>query len=419
MKFYDLLIPLLAVIVIFAKFIDNALLRDVHKKMLLQKFEDWWLVVADYDKLQLALILASKTNDFLDFAFGKSLISKKVLWRGFVISSLLLLATLLSLGILKKQPFGVTPWKNYKESIKATVDMAANIGSFTNYTTFKVLDISTIAPELNNSTNEMLVDVQSNRFLLKVNTNGLVHVDRVFPMGNGELTIGYYREFRVDSWTNSISASTNPFVMMHEDMEHLSQLATSFDKPSLIIIYSVVYFAVFFLTNTFLFVISLATCRVMMREIVSSSGRILSMTALVFTNVVIVFCLCCVLLLLFTILAVPFLWLFVPILLVLSGDSIYTLATYLIPACIGLWFVMGASAKIAMLIAFLPSILAGIVGFLTLLAVKFRKQFHYVIAEILIRFVEKEPLAFFITVVAFVTMLLVGIVDHFHFTEFL
>jgi hypothetical protein len=412
-------VVLLAIIVIFARFIDKALLRDVHRQQLQKKFEDWWLVVADYDTLQLALILATKTNEFLDFAFGPKLISKKVLKRGFVISSFLLLITLLSLGIIKNQPFGVTPWRNYKESIDATVSMAASIGSVTNVTTFKVMNIAALAPEVNKSTNQMFANVHSNLLLLTMTTNGIIHIDRMYPLGGGEISVQYGRLFRADSWTNFMSNSTNAYTMMHDDMEYLSRYANSFNRPSFMTIYSLAYFVTLFAANAFIFAVSLAACRVLLREISSSSGKIVPTLCLVFTNVVVVLCLCCVLLLIFTILAVPFFWLFLPLLDVIGAESVETLAACLITAAIGVWIVVGGPAKIVVFIAFLPNILAGIVGGITLLTVKWRKQFHFIVSEILIRFVEKQPLAFFITVVTFVAILLVGIVDHFHFTDFL
>lgn len=412
------ILTLLAFAALVANFVDNALLREAHKKQLKEKFETWWKNVEHYDKLKLALVCASKANDLLDFTFGKNLISKRGFFRSSVTAACLLLITLAWLGYINSQPFGVTPWKNFRESIDFTLTTASDISSSNNVSTFKVLDVEKIAPELNTSTNKMLVNANSNLFLFTLTTNGIMEINRVYPVGNGKITVLYDREFRADHWTNFLSNSTNPYVMLHDDMDRLSGLVSKFEKPSYFVLYSIFYFVALFAVNAFLFTVSLATCRVMLREI-AASGRILSTIALVFTNVVTVLCLCLVLLLIFTVLAVPVFWLLIPVTFVVSSQSLSTLVAYLLAACIGLWIIAGGPAKIVVFIAFLPSFFAALVGAFTLLAVTGRKWFHFLVKEILIRCAEGSPIGFLIATITFISGILVELSHHLHFTAFL
>ena len=79
----------------------------------------------------------------------------------------------------------------------------------------------------------------------------------------------------------------------------------------------------------------------------------------------------------------------------------------------------GGSAKLVVLIAFLPSAFAGIVGLFTLLAIKWRNAFHFIVSFILIRCVEKSPILFLVAMVTFISGVLVELAHLFKLTAFL
>jgi hypothetical protein len=64
-----------------AVFFNDVWLRNAQQKQLRQKFEDWWLTVADLDKLKLALACTIMLNSVLDKTFGIRLFSKRAFWR--------------------------------------------------------------------------------------------------------------------------------------------------------------------------------------------------------------------------------------------------------------------------------------------------------------------------------------------------
>ena len=377
-----------------------------------------------YDKLQLALVCAAKTNEFLDLTFGKRLISKKVLFRCSIISASILLITLSWLGFISSQPFGVAPWKSLRESIRYIQTTVDDLTSTNNMATFKQLNFDTFNSQLASS-NSYVLNVNSNLFIVTVTTNSVVNISRFYQLGNGGLNVNYNRYFRTGAETNYVTnsfgyvtISTNPFDALCNDMKTFSRKAAKYDTLSYMLAYSTIFFLLLFTINAFLFVVSLVFCRVMLREI-AATRRILSTASLIFTNVITVFSLCCFLLFFLTFLAIPLFWVLIPAMKVVADESLATIVVFLLSASITLWIMAGGSAKLVVLIAFLPSAFAGIVGLFTLLAIKWRNAFHFIVSFILIRCVEKSPILFLVAMVTFISGVLVELAHLFKLTAFL
>jgi hypothetical protein len=79
----------------------------------------------------------------------------------------------------------------------------------------------------------------------------------------------------------------------------------------------------------------------------------------------------------------------------------------------------GASAKIVAFVALVPNAFAIIVSLFTLLLIIWRRPFHFIISEILIRCVEKSPFFFISGIIGFVTGVLAVLAHELHFTDFL
>jgi hypothetical protein len=425
---FNILFIVLGIAVLIIPFIDSVLLRDVHKKMLQQKFEAWWKAVEHYDKLRLALVCASKANECLDFTFGHKLLSKKIFVRCSIISTCILIITLSWVGLINKEPFGVTPWKNYTESIKVTVKTIDDLFSMSNLAVFRQLNM-TNAPSFHNDrkleTNEMLLHINSNYFIATLTTNAIQSIIQISPLGHGHLTVSYSRYCEINDQTNlstnmlgKVIKSTNPIDDLSKDAETFKQIIVHYDRPLYIITYSVLYFLILFSANAFLFIVSLAFCRVMLREIVLS-GRLVSTASLVIINLIAVFSVCCLVLLFFTILAVPIFWLCIPTIFEITGDSLATLIAYLLSTSFTVWMLSGMSAKLVVLIALLPSIFAGIVGLFSMLAMKWKSAFHFILKSILIRCAEKSPVVVILSTITFISGMLVVLAKHLHILGFL
>jgi hypothetical protein len=370
-----IILTLLAFAVLVTNFLDNALLRDAHKKLLQQRFEAWWKIVEHYDKLQLALMCAAKTNECLDFTFGKSLFSKKVFFRSSIISTSILIITLSIIGIENHRSFGVTPWTSYNESMNSTLKIAGELSASNTIATIRQYNLTAFTPGLNPSTNTTIVNVNSNLFLFTITTNGVHAITHIFPLGHGGFTVTYQRYFEVGQTNTStndfgnVTSYANPLDEMSKEISAFRLEVSKYDTTFYVTAYSVIYFMALFVANNLLFILSLVICRTMLRE-VAITGRLISTFSMFFTNIVIVFVLCCFLLLCFTFIAVPILWLFIPTLYLWSEESLSAVVPLLSTAALTTWILSSGYAKLVVLIAFLPNLFAGIVGLFTLLALK-------------------------------------------------
>jgi hypothetical protein len=117
-----------------ASFIQDAILLDSQKADLRHKFETWWKVVAQYDQVKLALALAEKSSQLLDFLFGPCHFSKKLFKKCTLFSTSLLVATFAILSFFSHGCLGFAPWKAYTESIDSVVKITDGFLQPVNYT---------------------------------------------------------------------------------------------------------------------------------------------------------------------------------------------------------------------------------------------------------------------------------------------
>src|SRR5262245_28607965 len=97
-------------------FIEEQWLLDPQKRALQEKFESWWLTVAESKPRYFAVALARSISDLLTDFFGKRLFSKKAFTRSTAIGTGLLLASLVFAPPLGT---GVNPWKQFQKTVDA------------------------------------------------------------------------------------------------------------------------------------------------------------------------------------------------------------------------------------------------------------------------------------------------------------
>jgi hypothetical protein len=421
----ELFLLFLGFTILILGFCDNVIFLDAQKKVLNHKFDSWWKTVENYDKLKFALVFAQKVNEILDLTFGTSHYSKKLVVRCFKISAGMLLITLSVLGLTSRQPFGATPWKAYSDSINFILNTTDDLASPSNYTTFKVVNVIQIASQINTSTNLILFNIKSNYLVFTMTTNGIYDIERFEHVGNGNLAIQYHRLFGFNSNTNKttnslgkVTISTTTLEDLVNDIKKLHNLTAKYNSKVYMVTYSIGFYIVLFTVNTFLFILSLAFCRTILRE-VEKSGRIITTFSLVFTNLVFVFGCSCVLLLFLTILAIPLFWLLIPVMYQVSADSLSTVVVYLASATFALLVTVGGSTKLVLFISLLPSMFAAFVGLFSLFAIKWRNGFYFIVKQLFIRLSQKNPFAVLIGIIVLVSGLIDCAAKFIHFLGFL
>ena len=424
---------ILASLAAIITFLDKVVLRGIHKKQLQEKFSQWHEVVEQYDRLKLALLFAAKTGDFLDFVFGEKLLSRRVWIRCGILSTIILSTALGVVGIAEKQTFGVTPWKNYRESIFALTNI---VGTLTDEKTMNSFYQATLysVPAFFKNTNAFVLNINSNYFVVQMVTNVIKNVTAIEPLGRGGISIGYVKTAKMDddssketnaSFTfttnvfGNIVASSNQIFQLVEDGKNFKKQLMSYDRPRNTVLYSIFYFVAVVLLNSFLFTMSLALCRVVIREISMSSIRLLPTASLVTMNWIFVGLMCLFAVLLFTTLALPIFWFLIPFVIRLADHSIYTLTVYSLGASITVWLLTSFTGKVVTLITFIPSVFAGIIGLLSLLVIKYRNGFYYVLVFFLIRCKESSPIVIIGGTIAFISAVVGLIAKYIHITGFL
>jgi hypothetical protein len=422
----NLFLFFLGLLVLIGVFCDNVIFLNAQKKLLNQIFEKWWNTVKNYSKVKLALVLATKINEILDSTFGPSHLSNKLVVRCSIISTGLLLITISVLGLTNHQPFGTTPWKSYSESINYLLNTTESLASSSNYTHFRVLNLTQTAQQVNTSSNMVFVNANSNTMLVTLTTNGTYNVEKIDLIGHGSFSVYYDRLWHGDERSNNqttnssgkVVESTNTLESLVNDIKTFHNSIGKYNTKSCLITYSIGFYIVLFTTNIFLFIVSLAFCRTILRE-VAKSGRVITTFSLVFTNFVFVFSGSAILLLFLTILAIPLFWILIPYLYHISADSIFTVVVFLASAAFALLVTIGGSTKLVIFIALLPSLFAFIVGVFSLLAIKWRNGFHFIVKHLFIRLIEKSPFVVLTGIIVFVTGLIQCAAKFIHFLGFL
>jgi hypothetical protein len=448
MKLYNLLALFLGLVSATLGFAKDALFRDAQNKMLSLKFENWWKIVERYDKRKLALVFVRKVNGILDATFGAKHFSKRLILKSSLISSGFLLMTL-SVSALKHQTvFGVAPWTTYHDAVKFILKTTEDLGSERRYTTVLSLDMNSVNPDVEHVTNSKISGMESNYYLvshapllrsntliLHVGTNDwlfrvqksvLYDLEKVVPVGHGNFYIKYGRRFADDTndvpaqangvadtsnLTNSISDMRTNLMQIHEKVAH-------YDTSTGTALYSAAFYIGVFGANILMFIVSLAFGRTILRE-VANSRRMITTGALLFTNLVFVFVSCCIFILILTILAIPLFWLLIPVMFHVSMESIYFTFAFLSSSAVFILMSIGTSTKIILFIALLPSCLALAVGACSWCLMRWRKLFHYLLLNLLIRCAEKTPFGFLGVTIALIGAGIAFLTECIHYLGFL
>jgi hypothetical protein len=409
---------------ILIEFIDKVVLKKSHKESLRREARAWLKTVEHYDSLQLALVCAVKVNGALDRAFGRSLLSRKMVMRGSRISTCLLVITLALIGLINKEPFGFVPWRYYKDSVTAMLAILDSVFSQSMFNYMRQVDLTQPGPFYRN-TNAFVVNLNSNYFLCEVKTNAITSFTRMEPFAHGTLLVAYSR---VGNVTDTPQSSTNMFGKVTlpttavDDLEKYGRAlradVKNHDKPTYIGLYSVLYFIILFAVNAALFICSLVLCRVVLREI-ALCGRLIPAASLVALNLIIVLVVSCVVLSAFAILTMPLLWYFIHFIITASDRSIYTLTVLFVISSFSLWCAAGISAKLVALISLLPAICGAMLGLLAVMLMRWKKVVHYIVKEALIRCVEANPIVVGLATVLFVSAVLAFVAKCLHLSAFL
>lgn len=159
-------------------------------------------------------------------------------------------------------------------------------------------------------------------------------------------------------------------------------------------LYGVLFFVVLISSNAISFFVTGAFTRMLLREIVSS-GRFLATVALLALNLFVGVAIASLFLIFTTILGSPALWgLAVLLPYLLSQISIYWALLLLSAGGIAAWALGNPFLQIASLIAIVPCMTAGLVCFLSLLALVNRKRFHDLCCAIILRCTDRKPVTF-------------------------
>jgi hypothetical protein len=404
--FYAIMMFILGFAISLSQLCDNVIFLDAQRKQLNGNFENWWNKVKSYNKHRLALLFTKQVSEILDSIFGKNLISKKLVFRSSAISTGLLLITLSVLNISKKEALGVAPWNTYQEGIHQILSTVSALASPTNYATYPVFSLQA-ARELNNSTNQIMFKYNTNDFLIIRDTNGIFERIDSDEFNHGQITLYARKIYKTDS-SDTNSTGTNAVQMMNSlvnELNGLHEAVKVYSSQKYVVLYSVIFYAIMFILNAFLFTLSMVFCKVTIREM-SRSGGIISILSLFFTNAFFVIVISGVLMVVMTFISVPLFWLAYPLLKAASSDSLILLVSFLFLSGLCLLMVIGASTKLVILTSLIPSLFAGLIGILSALTVKYRNVFHFLTKNILIRLSQKNPFVFVAGILLFIAAII-------------
>jgi hypothetical protein len=348
-------------------FLNDVWLRHAQQRQLRQKFEVWWITVADLDKLKLALACTVKLNSVLDAVFGDRLFSKRAIWRNSIGATGLLIASLALVGLFNHKTFGVQPWNNYRQTAEA---VKAVVSSFqpppVKTITFQSPPLSTTNAQLP-TTN--ILNPETNIQTLVTNVHNLT--------------------------ANSLAS--NPTNDLMVSIANFGKTVEKYNTTELAVIYSILFLFILLVLNNVLCFFALVFSRLILREIIAAC-RPFSIIALLITNFVLVLIISSVVLLLLTVLATPLVWFFLPILFGISEQSFSFLVLILSGGGIAAWIFSSAALKLVTLIAMLPCLFALGVTLFSVAAIIWRNAFHKFISAVLLRCAEKGPLTMIVAI---------------------
>lgn len=381
----------LAILVFFLLLISSAVanfletwLLDIQKKRLREKFESWWLVVSDYDRLKFALACTQAFNNFADLFFGEKLFSKKAFYRCSVIATGLLIGSLAFTGLFNHQLLGIMPWANYRDSCKVVSDYADMIVS-SGLTKNGVLE-------------------KPNVSVSAINVNPPASDGGVLPMAISALTLS-------SSDTNS-EALQSHFALLfyfskHEgtnanNLSHaqiwsnnvatIRQGIQKYNTTKYVACYSIGFYLVLFLANVVLCFGSLILCRKILREI-CAAGRVASAISLLISNFFGLLIISSIFLLLLLIFSVPLFWIVLPFASSVAKSSFVLFTLSVLALSFAVWALNCIPLNLIAIIAFLPFFFSLFAVFFSLVAIICRNWIHSFVSAILLRCADKNPFA--------------------------
>jgi hypothetical protein len=376
------IVCLIAISSAAANFLE-ILLLDAQKKKLREKFESWWLVVSDYDRLKLALAFTQGFNKLSDLFFGEKLVSKKAFYRCAVLASGLLVGSLALTGLFNHQLLGIMPWKNYQESCKAVVDytdMIVGSGLTKNGAIEKpnvTLSAINMAPSGANM-DSMPMTISALTMHSADTNSGALH---------GNVTVAFWFSKRIGTNADDLSQAQ----IWSNNVVDLRQGVEKYNTASNALLYSAAFFLVIFLTNVFLCFGSLIICRLILREI-CASGRVISTLSLLLSNFFCLLIVSSVFLLLLLVLSIPLFWLLVPFASEVAKSSLAVFSMSTLALSFSIWGLNCTPLNLIAAIAFLPFFFSLFATFFSLIAIIGRNWIHTVVSTFLLRCAERSPL---------------------------
>jgi hypothetical protein len=381
-----LIFCLLGISAAVTKFLE-VWLRDGQKQRLREKFESWWFLASDYDRLKFALICTQAFNRFTDVFFGEKLFSQKAFCRCSVIATGLLIASLAFTGLLNHQLLGIVPWQNYHQSCDVVNSLADTIAGSGLPAAGKITNAVVYSP---------------NAFLF-----GTTNEDGA----GGGLFVAYYFGKKIsDANTNLTQAKK-----WADDLTTIRKGVEKYDTPQNAAIYSIAYYVILLIANVALCFCSLILCRIVLREI-CAADRIVSAVSLLISNFFVLLIISSISLLALLILSVPLLWLLLPFFPVVAKQSFLVFVILVLAASFGIWTMNCVPLNVIILIAFLPSFFAVFATFFSVVLILGRNPFHSFISAVLLRCAEKSPLLVIGAVFGLIITIIVTLANLIHGT---
>ncbi len=400
-----LIFCLLVISTAVTNFLD-AWLRDDEKRRLREKFESWWLIVSDYDRLKFALICTQAFNHFADLFFGEKLFSKKAFYRCSVIATGLLAGSLALTGLLNHRLMGIMPWANYRDSCKAVSDYADMIVSsgLTRNGVLEKPNVSVSAINVNPPASDGGV------LPMAISALTLSSSDTNSEALQSHFTLLFYFSKHEGTNANNLSQAqilSNNVVTMRQGIQ-------KYNTTKYIVYYSIGFYLVLFLANAALCFGSLILCRKILREI-CAAGRVASAISLLISNFFGLLIISSIFLLMLLIFSVPLFWIVLPFASSVAKSSFVLFTLSVLALSFAIWALNCIPLNLIAVIAFLPFFFSLFATFVSLLAMIGRNWIHSFTSDFLLRCAEKNPLlvigAFFgliITIIAALANLIRG-----------
>jgi hypothetical protein len=391
---------LLGIPVLITKYLDDAWVGDGKKRQLRDKFESWWITVADYDRLKFALICTNAFKSFIDGFFGTKLFSKRAFFRCTVIASGLLLASLTITGLSDHQILGVMPWANYHDSCKAVSDYADMVVS-SGLTKNGVLERPNVSLSSINM-NPSAIDGGTLPMAISALTMSSTATNPGDIQNN--FTMLFYFSKRAGTNANNLSSAQ----IWSNNVATIRQGVEKYDTTKYAVGYSIGFYLALFIANAILCFASLVLCRKILDEI-CAVGRTTTVISLLISNF---FCLLIgssVFLLLLLILSVPLFWIVLPFASAVAESSFVIFTLSVLTLSFTIWTLNCIPLNLIAIIAFLPFFFSLFATFFSLLAMIGRNWIHSFVSNVFLKCAEKSPLLVigggFGTMLAIITIL--------------